>query len=130
MRYTNEVQSVICRAAAEARQLGHSYVGSAHLLLAMSREPSLAGQLLRGSGMESVTVHDLLVVLRGRGAPGLPLPQGFSRQAQKILSGAKLEAKTLAEKQVDTVHVLLSLLLILALLILLIFVLCHVSGLL
>ena len=110
MRYTNEVQSVICRAAAEARQLGHSYVGSAHLLLAMSREPSLAGQLLRGSGMESVTVHDLLVVLRGRGAPGLPLPQGFSRQAQKILSGAKSEAKTLAEKQVDTVHVLLSLL--------------------
>ena len=110
MRYTNEVQSVICAAAAEARRLGHSGVGSAHLLLALSREPSLAGQLLRGSGMEPVTVQDLLVVLWGRGDPGLPLPQGFSRQAQKILSGARTEAKTLAKKQVDTTHILLSLL--------------------
>ena len=110
MRYTNEVQNVIRSAAAEARSLGHSYVGSGHLLLSLCREPSLAGQLLRGIGLHAEPLRDLLIVMRGAGTPALPLPQGFSRQARKILFGAGAEARTLAQKEVDTVHVLLSLL--------------------
>ena len=34
MRYSTQVQTLICTAAGCARKLGHSDVGSAHLLLA------------------------------------------------------------------------------------------------
>ena len=110
MRYTNEVQTVIRSAAAEARTLGHGYVGSAHLLLALCRDSTLAGQLLRGVGVRESLVRDLLIVLCGTGTAALPLPQGFSSQARRILSDAGTEARLLVKDQVDTVHVLLALL--------------------
>ena len=110
MHYTNGLQTVIRTAATEAKLLGHSYVGSGHLLLALCQEPSFAGQLLRGVGINAEGIQDLLVVLCGKGTPGLPLPQGFSRQARKILRGAGTEAQMLSEKQVDSIHLLLSLL--------------------
>ena len=54
MRYSDRVQSLICTAAAAARKMGHSYVGSIHLLMALSQQKDIAGQLLRGSGVDGV----------------------------------------------------------------------------
>ena len=110
MRYTKEVQMILCDAAAEARKMGHSYVGSGHLLLTLARQRSFSGQLLRGFGIEPVCTQDMLILLCGVGTPGLPLPQGFSTPMRKILRGAREEAKTLAHRQVDAVHLLLALL--------------------
>jgi len=110
MRYSTSVHSMICRAATQARMLGHSYVGSGHLLLALSKDDALAGQLLQGVGVHEELLRDLLVLLRGSGTPSLPLPQGYSRQARRILHGAGMEARMLEQEQVDTVHILLSLL--------------------
>ena len=50
MRYSAEAQRLLLRAAENARVLGHSYVGSAHLLLALSTDPGHAGQMLRFAG--------------------------------------------------------------------------------
>ena len=110
MRYTNEVQTILCDAAAEARKMGHSYVGSGHLLLILARQKSFPGQLLRGFGIEPQYTREMLILLCGLGTPGLPLPQGFSAQMRKILRGAREEAKALTHPQVDTIHLLLALL--------------------
>ena len=110
MDYGEDVKSLLRAAAQTARELGHSYVGSTHLLLALSREDSVPGQLLRGAGMEPEVAWNMAAVLYGMGTPRLPLPQGFSAVAGHILSGAKLEAKYMACSKVGSAHVLLSLL--------------------
>jgi hypothetical protein len=52
MRYEPGAANLILAAARRARGLGHSYVGSAHLLIALSEEPGQLGLVLRQRGAE------------------------------------------------------------------------------
>lgn len=110
MRFETQAQGLILFAGRKARELGHSYVGSVHLLLALAQVPGLAGQLLRFSGFDWQMAESMAVLLYGAGTPDLPLPQGFSVQARMVLQGARNEARQLHSKQVEGVHILLSLL--------------------
>ena len=110
MRYTAQAQNVIVSAGRKARKMGHSYVGSVHLLLALAEEPLDAGRLLRYAGFEPRLAESMVMVIHGMGTPELPLPQGFSRQARRILCGAREEAYRLHAKQIGQIHILLALL--------------------
>ena len=109
MRYDTASQELIRRAGERARNLGHSYVGSGHLLLALVEEQDRTGRLLRQFGMEPALVEDMMALLYGRGAP-LPLPQGLTPNARKILRGAAAEAKHQGSRSVGKIHLLLALL--------------------
>ena len=52
MRYHASTEALIQTAARKARDLGHSYVGSAHLLLALTSEAGGMGLVLRQLGVE------------------------------------------------------------------------------
>lgn len=109
MRYSQDATDVILGAAAAARELGHGFVGSVHLTLALAREPGTAGILLRQLGLTADFAYDIAAVLYGVGSQGLPLPQGFSDQARRILRGAAGEAELMGSRQVKPIHILLSL---------------------
>ncbi|MBR2311432.1 MAG: ATP-dependent Clp protease ATP-binding subunit [Oscillospiraceae bacterium] len=85
-------------------------MGSVHLLLALSREQSDAGKLLRFAGLEPELSENLARILLGKGIPGLPLPQGFSTRARKILYRACEEAYSFRARKIGQMHILLSLL--------------------
>ena len=110
MRYTEESVRLIQSAAYYARELGHSYVGSQHLLMALMYEPGWPGQLLRISGLETDRAEKILRNLYGRGTPLLPLAQGFSHTAKLVLRDAGREAKQNGRREVIGIHLLLSLL--------------------
>ena len=110
MRYAQEASELILTAAEQARKLGHSYVGSQHLLVALTQQPGWVGQLLQLSGFSSELAQDALCALYGTGTPALPLPQGWSRTARLVLRDAGLEAKRTGNRDVKGVHILLSLL--------------------
>ena len=110
MRYETDAQGLILAASKHARALGHSYVGSAHLLLALAEEKGVAGQLLRDSGFELMLGRSMAAVLYGVGTPGLPLPQGLSAQARRVLRRAGTEAKAAGSREVRAIHILLALL--------------------
>ncbi len=110
MRYEIDAQGLILSAGRKARAMGHSYVGSAHLLLALAQEPGISSQMLRFGGFDPELAETMAAVLYGTGTPGLPLPQGFSSQARMVLRGAKAEATNLGSRQVQGIHILLSLL--------------------
>lgn len=109
MRYSQEAADVIVGAAARARGLGHSFVGSVHLLMALCASNDEAGLLLRSALVTEKFVHDAAAVLCGMGAADLPLPQGFTRQARQILSLAGSEAELMGSGQVRPLHLLLAL---------------------
>ena len=93
MRYHMLTAELIRHSGRKARELGHSYVGSVHLLLAMLTSRGTAGELLRGTGMDPVLTEKMTVILCGTGTPELPLPQGFSSEAGQLLRQSAAEAK-------------------------------------
>ena len=110
MRFHGDTQRILISAARIARDLGHGYVGSAHLLMAMARQPDFAGDLLRWAGVEPEGAAQMAGLLYGKGTPGLPLPQGYSGQMRRILREAGREADYQKSSRVEPVHILLSLL--------------------
>ena len=110
MRYDEQAQQVIRACAVWSRRLGHSYVGSIHLLLAISDSPTTEGLYLRVWGAEPLRLMALIQSLWGRGTAQLPLPQGFSRTVKLILAGAVRSARLQELRKVGTRHILSSLL--------------------
>lgn len=110
MRYAPEVTELILRAAEKARSLGHSYVGSQHLLLALTEASGFVGQMLRSAGADGDFLWDIAAAIHGVGMPQMPLPQGLSAAAKSILRNAGREAKLCGHGQIKNVHVLISVL--------------------
>ena len=108
MRYEDEGQKVIREAGKRARSLGHSYVGSGHLLLALAAQPGAVGQILRDSGADPGYLEDLAAAILGRGSE-LPLSQGLTGTARSILRGAAREARYSRRRSVGAMHILLAL---------------------
>ena len=109
MGYRPDAADLILDAAARARSLGHSYVGTAHLLLALTALDSWEGRLIRSFGVSEQLISDLTVLHFGQGQSGLPLQQGLSGDARSVLSCARLEAGSSGEKEIFPEHILLAL---------------------
>ena len=62
MRYHMLTAELIRQSGEKARRYGHSYVGSAHLLLALTRQPGSAGQLLRFAGVDPVLTEKMALL--------------------------------------------------------------------
>ena len=109
MRYHVQTNELILSSGEKARSLGHSYVGSIHILLALLDQPGEVGTLLRLLGMEPMAVGAMAQLLYGAGTPDLPLPQGFTPKAREIFRLAAREAKERGVREILPVHVLLAL---------------------
>lgn len=103
---TNEL---IRTSGEKARCLGHSYVGTIHILLALLEQPGEIGTLLRLLGVEPEVVSAMAQLLYGAGTPNLPLPQGFTPKAREIFHLAAREARGRNTREILPIHVLLAL---------------------
>ena len=108
MRLEEDSRALILAAGRKARSLGHSYVGSAHLLLALAEEPGQTGLLLRTAGVDPGVTEQMAQVLYGRGTADLPLPQGMTGTARAILRDAAREARFSRRRRVAPIHILLA----------------------
>jgi ATP-dependent Clp protease ATP-binding subunit ClpA len=71
-RFTEPARAVVVGARAEAQELGHQYIGTEHLLLALLAEQAgAASQVLRDAGLERPTVR--AAIERAVGSPAQPL---------------------------------------------------------
>ena len=109
MRYEEKTGELLLAASRQARGLGHSCVGSIHLLLALAEEPGWLGAVLRSNGVELRRIWLLIRDLYGQGTADLPIPQGLTPGVAEILRGAVREAKLLGSRRVAQGHILLSL---------------------
>lgn len=110
MQYSKDGRQLLQQAAEMARDLGHSYVGSAHLLIAFAARRDFAGHLLAGFGVGKEMTRWMVAILYGSGTPGLMLKQGFTKEAAAILRGAAAEARHMKSTLVEPIHIFLSML--------------------
>ena len=109
MRYHTMTSELIRASGEKARLLGHSFVGSVHLLLALLELPGEPQLILRGCGLAPELAIPLAQLLYGIGTPNLPLPQGLTERACEILSLSAREARQRASREILPIHVLAAL---------------------
>ena len=108
MRYHCKTENLLRLCAGKARELGHSYVGSAHLLLVMAEENRGTGLILRQLGMDPILTESMTMLLYGAGTPDLPLPQGLTDEIRELLRYAAREARQQSSREVEPHHILLA----------------------
>ena len=110
-KFTDRARRVMVLAQEEARLLGHDFIGTGHLFLALVHEPdSVAGEALASAGLTLEVVRQRVTNDMGEGAgnPSGPIP--FTPDAKSVLEGALHAATRLGDEYIGTAHLLLSLL--------------------
>ena len=109
-RFTERATGAITAARDAAAALGHSYVGTEHLLLGVAAEEGgLGARVLESCGLDSARLTRLVSVECGRGAPGEPA-QGLTPKARAAIELAARDAKRLGHGYVGTEHLLMGVL--------------------
>ena len=109
-KFTRRGEDAIEGARRSAGELGHSFVGTEHLLLGILRaEDSLGSRVLRRRGLREEALRAQICRSLGEGAPGGPR-QGLSIRAQLAVEGAAREAEALGQLVIGTEHLLLGIL--------------------
>ena len=109
-RFTQKAEGAIENALAAAKELGHSYVGSEHLLLGiLSERDSLGARALLRCGAGEKTLRRLLAKEQGRGCRGGAV-QGLNAEARRLMEKAGREAQSMHRGSIGTEHLLLAML--------------------
>ena len=109
-RFTKLAQKAIEEAYHVSTELGHSYVGTEHLLLGLMREgEGLAFRVLRRAGLEEKRLLELLTVRNGQGTPEPPA-LGLTPKARNSVELAVRDAGKLGHGFVGTEHLLIGIL--------------------
>ena len=110
-QFTSTALGAIRLAQENAARLGHSYVGSEHLLLGLAgQEFSPAAMALRRAGADSRNLRSAIVQRVGTGVPARSIHQGLTPNCCLAIQGAVEESHRLGGGAVNSEHLLLGLL--------------------
>jgi hypothetical protein len=109
-RFTARARRVVVIAHEEARNLGHNYIGTEHLLLGLILHgDEVAAQALESLGISLEEVRYQVEVIVGHGQPTPIGHLPFTPGARKVLELSLREAQQLGHKYIGTEHILLGL---------------------
>ena len=110
-RFTDGARQVIVLAQAEARTLGHNYIGVEHLLLGLLREESgAASPVLRSFGVTPELARNEIARIVPTASPVTHGQMPFTPRAKRVLERALREALSLGDNHIDTEILLVALL--------------------
>ncbi|WP_018131250.1 ATP-dependent Clp protease ATP-binding subunit [Effusibacillus pohliae] len=108
-RFTERAQKVLALAQEEASRLGHSGVGTEHILLGLVREgEGIAAKALVSLGLSSEKVQKEVEKIIGRGQAPVG-GMAYTPRAKKVIELSIDEARKLGHNYVGTEHILLGL---------------------
>lgn len=111
IEFSSGVENAFRLAQDSANQLGHSYVGTEHLLLGIAREGRGPGaRCLSSAGLTVEVLRNALIGLTGFGVGGALPSQGLTPRCRECLGLAMTEAKRDKAAKLHTGHLLSGLL--------------------
>ena len=109
-KFTQRAELAIEQARVAAAEMGHSFIGTEHLLLGIFRENAgLGSRILRNHGLSESDIRKTVAELDGLGAPAEP-QQGLTLRARRAVEKAAAETAFLRQGYIGTEHLLLGLL--------------------
>lgn len=109
-RFTEGARRALAIAQESAKELGHNYVGTEHLLLGLlQEEDSPASRMLAQAGVEYSAALRQIERLVGRGDYQFTDSFGYTSRTKKVIELSLYEAKSLNNNYIGTEHLLLAL---------------------
>ena len=109
--FTSKANEALNQAISSAEQLGHTYVGSEHLLLGLLKIGSgVAASVLNRNGVTAEKVEELIRATIGCGTPTRLSPDYFTPRAKRVIETAMAGCSNMGKKYVGTEHLLIGIL--------------------
>ncbi len=109
--FTQSAQNALNKSLYIARDLGHTYIGSEHLLLGLlSVENSVAAKLMALRGITEERTRELIIHAVGRGEPSNIGPDAYTPRTKRIVEISSFQALKFGHNYIGTEHILLALL--------------------
>ena len=110
IRFTKKAQNVLNRALTYAREMGHTYIGSEHLLLGLvGEEDSVASKILQERGISFEKVKSAVESFAGVGTISDVSAADMTPRTKHIIESSANEALRLSQSYIGTEHILLAL---------------------
>ncbi len=110
-KFTEKAERVLNNAIPLAQNLGHTYVGSEHILLALCKEKmSLGCVFLQKQGMDAKKIEDSIKIYAGIGQKSRLTPADMTPRCRKILEQSYKNTQKYGGGRIGTEHILLAIL--------------------
>ena len=110
-RLTEKAKIALNNAAEAALELGHSYVGTEHLLVGLVRETEgVAGKILEANNLSDEQIIEKIDALIGTGEPLDNITPEVTPRTKRVMQNSYVEARRLGHNYVGTEHLLIAIL--------------------
>ena len=111
IRLTKKAELAVNGAMSSAVELGHSYIGSEHMLLGLlSVDDSVAKKYLSSYDTDYNKIYDAIASVAGKGDSSALTSASMTPRFKRILEKAGLYARKFSQRYIGTEHILLALL--------------------
>jgi ATP-dependent Clp protease ATP-binding subunit ClpC len=104
--FTDQARRVVVLAQEEARVLGHDSIGPEHLLIALTRDDTIAAKALADLGADASAVAGTVLAVSDRESSPRSGTIPFTPVSRKVMTAAQQVAARLGSNNVQPVHLL------------------------
>ena len=110
-RFTEKAEKALNNAAHLAEILGHTYIGSEHILLSLAKDKeSSAASILQKCGITYDRIYDTIKEYSGVGAKSMLTPKDMTPKCRKIVENSYRLSVRYGALKIGTEHILLAIL--------------------
>jgi ATP-dependent Clp protease ATP-binding subunit ClpC len=107
--FTERSQKAFIAAAESAKNLGHNYIGTEHVLLGIALEGGQASKLLSEAGATAEKITNSIIEIEGKGEPDLLIKEiPLTPRTKRLIEVARGESRSLNHNFLAPEHVLLA----------------------
>ena len=110
-KFTSKAQSALEKAHEEARSLGHTYIGSEHILLGLMCEgESVASKMLSAKGLDADSLRKTVIGVSGQGERSDVSASDMTPRCKRIIEESAQKSHECANGYIGTEHILYAIL--------------------
>ncbi len=109
--FTQKANTALNLAVSSAQEMGHTYVGTEHILLGLIKENTgVAAVVLSECGLDDIALENHIADTIGKGTVTVLTPDDFTPRTKRVMQMAVINSAKMGHNYVGTEHLLISLL--------------------
>lgn len=108
-RFTQKAQHALNQALATAQEMGHTYVGTEHILMGLLlTQDSIASRILTERGVSAESTKELIASSVGTGSPSSVSAADMTPMTKKVIEESAFVSTRMSHNYIGTEHLLLA----------------------